>query len=46
MKDKAFARAVSREDIINGAQELGIQLEEHIQFCITAMKKNKDQLGL
>ena len=46
MKDKAFARAVSREDIINGAQELGIQLEEHIQFCINAMKKNKDQLGL
>jgi len=46
MKDKAFARAVNREDIINGAQNLGIQLEEHIQFCIDAMKKNKDGLGL
>lgn len=46
MKDKAFARAVSREDIIKGAQELGIPLEEHIQFCIDAMKKIKDKLGL
>ncbi len=46
MKDKAFARAVSREDIINGAAELGIELSEHIQFCIDAMKKNKDALGL
>jgi len=46
MKDKAFARAVSREDIIKGALELGIPLEEHIQFCIEAMKKNKDKLGL
>lgn len=46
MKDKAFARAVSREDITKGALELGIPLEEHIQFCIEAMKKNKDKLGL
>jgi putative nucleotidyltransferase with HDIG domain len=46
IKDKAFARAVSREDIINGALELGIPLEEHIQFCIDAMKKYKAQLGL
>lgn len=46
MKDKAFARAVSREDIINGAKELGIPLEEHIQFCIDAMKKNREALGL
>lgn len=46
MKDKAFARAVSREDIHKGASELGIQLEEHIQFCIDAMKKNKEILGL
>ena len=46
MKDKAFARAVSREDITKGAQELGVQLEEHIQFCIDAMKKNKELLGL
>lgn len=46
MKDKAFARAVNREDIIKGAQELGIQLEEHIAFCINAMKKNKELLGI
>lgn len=46
MKDKAFARAVSREDIKKGAEELGFPLEEHIEFCITAMQKNKDQLRL
>src|SRR5881409_2882239 len=38
MKDKAFARSVSREDITNGAAELGVDLEEHIAFCIEAMK--------
>ena len=46
LKDKAFARAVSREDIQKGAEELGIELDEHIQFCIDAMKKNKELLGL
>lgn len=46
MKDKAFARAVSREDIKKGAEELGFPLEEHIQFCISAMRKNKEELGL
>lgn len=46
MKDKAFAKAVSREDIINGASELGVDLDEHISFCIEAMKENKDVLGL
>src|SRR5437588_5406851 len=46
MKDKAFARSVSRDDIINGAAELGIDLEEHIAFCIQAMKKIADCLGL
>lgn len=46
MKDKAFARAVNREDIIKGAEELGIPLEEHIGFCIDAMRKNKILLGL
>ena len=46
MKDKAFARAVSREDITKGAEELGMSLNEHIQFCIEAMKKNKSLLGL
>ena len=46
LKDKGFARAVSREDIINGAETLGIPLDEHIEFCIEAMKKNKVQLGL
>jgi putative nucleotidyltransferase with HDIG domain len=46
MKDKAFAKAVSRDDIINGAAGIEIQLDEHIQFCINAMRKNKDILGL
>jgi putative nucleotidyltransferase with HDIG domain len=46
MKDKAFARSVSREDIINGAQDLGIELNEHITFCIEAMKAAAPALGL
>lgn len=46
MKDKAFARAVNREDITRGAEELGVSLEEHIQFCLDAMKKNRTTLGL
>jgi putative nucleotidyltransferase with HDIG domain len=46
MKDKAFARAVSRDDIVNGAQELGVDLDEHIGFCIQAMKENAAALGL
>jgi putative nucleotidyltransferase with HDIG domain len=45
MKDKAFARTVNREDIVRGAEQLGIPLEEHIQFCINAMKANKELLG-
>ena len=46
MKDKAFARSVSRDDIINGAAELGVDLEEHIAFCIEAMKAVAKELGL
>jgi putative nucleotidyltransferase with HDIG domain len=46
LKDKAFARAVSREDIRNGAEDLGVPLEEHIEFCILAMRNNKEALGL
>ncbi|HXE91093.1 MAG TPA: HD domain-containing protein [Terriglobales bacterium] len=46
MKDKAFARSVSREDILSGAQDLGIDLEEHITFCIQAMQGIAKQLGL
>lgn len=46
MKDKAFARAVNRNDIKNGAEGIGIPLEEHIQFCISAMKSKKELLGL
>ena len=46
MKDKAFARSVNREDIINGATALGIDLEEHIAFCIEAMKGIAGELGL
>jgi putative nucleotidyltransferase with HDIG domain len=46
MKDKAFARSVSRDDIVNGARELGVDLDEHIAFCIEAMKGIAGQLGL
>lgn len=46
MRDKAFARSVSREDIVQGAKEMGIPLEEHITFCIEAMREIADQLGL
>jgi predicted hydrolase (HD superfamily) len=46
MKDKAFARSVSREDIVNGAAELGIDLDEHIGFCIRAMQARAAELGL
>jgi putative nucleotidyltransferase with HDIG domain len=46
MKDKAFARSVSREDIVNGAQELGVDLDEHITFCIRAMEGIAGNLGL
>jgi putative nucleotidyltransferase with HDIG domain len=46
MKDKAFARSVNRDDIINGAADLGIDLEEHIAFCIEAMKGIAGELGL
>ena len=46
MKDKAFAHSVNRNDIVNGAAELGVELEEHIGFCIAAMKGIADKLGL
>src|SRR5712692_6476669 len=46
LKDKAFARSVSRDDILNGAAELGVDLEEHIAFCIEAMKGRAAELGL
>jgi putative nucleotidyltransferase with HDIG domain len=46
MKDKAFARSVSREDIVNGAADLGVDLEEHIAFCIEAMKAIAPELEL
>lgn len=46
MKDKAFARSVSREDIVSGAAELGVDLETHIGFCIGAMRARATELGL
>lgn len=46
MKDKAFARSVSRDDITNGAAALGVDLDEHIRFCIEAMKAIAGELGL
>src|SRR5438067_12858059 len=46
MKDKAFARKVNRDDIINGAKDLGLNLDEHIVFCIEALKGIAKELGL
>lgn len=46
MKDKAFARSVNRQDIINGAADLGVDLDEHITFCVEAMKTIAERLGL
>jgi len=46
MKDKAFARSVNREDIVKGAEILGVDLDEHIAFVIEAMKEAADALGL
>ena len=46
MKDKAFARGVNREDIVQGAAELGVDLDAHIAFCIGAMRKRAGELGL
>jgi putative nucleotidyltransferase with HDIG domain len=46
LKDKAFARAVNREDILNGAKEMGADLDEHIAFCIEAMQARAEELGL
>ena len=46
MKDKAFARGVSREDVVLGAQELGVDLDEHIAFVIGAMQGNAAAIGL
>jgi putative nucleotidyltransferase with HDIG domain len=46
LKDKAFARGVHREDVYKGAEELGIPLEEHIAFCVQAMRSIAPELGL
>src|SRR5256884_2136822 len=46
MKDKAFARGVNREDVINGANELGVDLDEHIAFVIASMQARSADLGL
>src|SRR6266852_4770608 len=46
MKDKAFARKVNRDDIVNGAAALGVDLDEHIAFCIEALQGIADKLGL
>src|SRR5262249_36495983 len=46
MKDKAFARGVNRDDIVKGAEELGVALDEHIAFVITAMTTEAEALGL
>src|SRR6201992_2436716 len=45
LKDKAFARTVNRDDIRQGVAELGVELEDHIRFCIEALKPVQEQLG-
>ncbi|WP_058188875.1 hypothetical protein [Terracidiphilus gabretensis] len=46
LKDKAFARGVSRDDVYQGAAELGVEVDAHIAFCLEAMKKRASELGL
>lgn len=46
LKDKAFARSVNRDEILKGAQELSVDLDEHIAFCINALEAQATQLGL
>jgi predicted hydrolase (HD superfamily) len=46
LKDKAFARGVSRDDVNAGALELGVPLDEHIAFCISALRPVEGSLGL
>jgi predicted hydrolase (HD superfamily) len=46
LKDKAFARGVNRDDVYQGATELGVDLDAHIAFCLEAMKKRSAELGL
>jgi predicted hydrolase (HD superfamily) len=46
MKDKAFARGVNRQDIVQGAAELGVNLDDHIAFCLAAMQTHAAELGL
>jgi predicted hydrolase (HD superfamily) len=46
MKDKAFAKGVNRQDVIQGAAELGVDLDQHIGFCLEAMKKRAGEIGL
>jgi len=46
LKDKAFARGVSREDIAAGAEELGVPLDEHVAFLIEALRPDESRLGL
>ena len=46
MKDKAFARSVNRDDIRKGAEELGVELAEHVTFCIQALRERAEEVGL
>ena len=46
LKDKAFARSVSRDDIYNGAEALGVDLDQHIEFCIAAMREHAADIGV
>ena len=46
LKDKAFARSVNRDDIKQGVEELGVNLDEHIRFVIDALRPVQKEIGL
>ena len=46
LKDKAFARSVNRDDIVNGARELEVELEAHIEFVLGSLREIAPELGL
>jgi predicted hydrolase (HD superfamily) len=46
LKDKAFARGVNREDVVRGAEELGVALDKHIEFVLQALRPQERTVGL
>ncbi|MCX7983312.1 MAG: HDIG domain-containing protein [Bacteroidetes bacterium] len=46
LKDKGFARNINRDDVMNGAMELGLPFDDHVQFVITALRQERERIGL